>query len=97
MWSVEERCRCILRWWAGEYHTILCQTGFVVQGRIREMEIPVEFMIVEFNRDRIVPVLIYSPYETDQIQTKVFPVASPRCRARLKGFMKLSLDIAAFI
>ncbi|KAK5635096.1 hypothetical protein RRF57_010807 [Xylaria bambusicola] len=60
------------------------------------MEIPVELVIVEFDRDGVVAILVYCPYKSDKIQAEIFSIAAPGCRARLKGFMVLNFNVATF-
>jgi len=59
------------------------------------VEIPVELMIVEFNRHSVVAVLVYSPDKPYQIQTEIFAVTSPRGRSRLEGLVVLSFQVLA--
>jgi len=48
------------------------------------MEIAVKFVIIELHCNSVVGVLVHSPDETDEIETKILSVSSPRSRARLK-------------
>ncbi len=56
------------------------------------MEISLEFMIVEFDRDSVVSVLVDSPHKPDEVEAQVFAVPPPRRGSRLERFVILGLE-----
>lgn len=53
------------------------ETGFVVEVRVSEVDIAVGFAVVELDGDGVVGVLVYSPYESNHVQTEIPPFVPP--------------------
>jgi hypothetical protein len=69
MWTIEYRCRRILICGTRKECTSFVEARLVVKECIGEVEIAVEFVVVELYRDGIVCVLVYSPDKANEVET----------------------------
>jgi hypothetical protein len=77
MWPVEDDSRGIVLGRAREERAIFVQARLVVEESVGEVEVPVELVVIKLDRDCVVRILVYCPYETDQIQTQILSVSPP--------------------
>ena len=51
------------------------------------MKVAVHFSVIELDSHSVVCILVDSPHEACQVEAEVFPISTPRCRARLEWLM----------